>query len=65
MKKEMDTSKLLMYSKDKDGNLSDEFLLDEEPYMSDAMENMTRKKLKEIGYSDEKIERAINIMKNY
>ena len=61
----MDTSKLLMYSKDKDGNLSDEFLLDEEPYMSDAMENMTRKKLKEIGYSDEKIERAINIMKNY
>jgi hypothetical protein len=65
MKKDIDTSKLLMYSKDKDGNLSDEFLLEEEHHVSDVMVNMTRRKLKEIGYSDEKIERAINIMKNY
>jgi hypothetical protein len=65
MKKDIDTSKLLMYAEDKDGNISDEFLLEEEHHVSDTMINMTRRKLKEIGYSDEKIERAINIMKNY
>jgi hypothetical protein len=63
MKKDIDTKRLIIYTKDKDGNLSNEFLFDEEHQVSDVMKDITRKMLKEKGFSEEKIEKMINVMK--
>lgn len=60
--KEKNSKGYLVYATDKQGNLTDEFLLDEKPIASDAMKNFAYNKFKEIGIPDEKIQLFIKLM---
>ena len=65
MKSDITAQSRLVYTVDKDGNLTNDFLFDEKHHVSDAMKNLARKKLTELGISPDKIENYIKVMKSY